>query len=338
MGTPMTDAEPEPDRTPKPVSAAVARSRARARFNQTMRQVRRIHLYTGLFMTPWVFLYGVSTLLFNHPDAFPDQAVTYFDSADGGAGPFRPDALAGRVVDALNKAETDAGATTAGAGADKAGKPAPFRVIKPEEAEFNRDLFATARGDGREYLVRLTLDDGSSSVRDVTKPAIKPEPDAPKGKLKLEPPPFEAVMKGLPGALKASGVPAKEAFVRAAPDLKFLAEGKGRTWRMSYNGQTGIVSGKPAEVTNVPPSFRRYLILLHVAHGFPSKIGTRWVWAILVDMMFASMVGWGITGIMMWWQMKNVRVIGAYVLLASLITAAVMAVGMHSIFNAEGLS
>ena len=54
------------------------RLRARARFNQAMRIVRRAHLYTGLFMTPWVFLYGISGMLLNHPDQFPDQAPTYF--------------------------------------------------------------------------------------------------------------------------------------------------------------------------------------------------------------------------------------------------------------------
>ena len=28
--------------------------------------VRRLHLYAGLFMLPWVFLYGITGAMFNH--------------------------------------------------------------------------------------------------------------------------------------------------------------------------------------------------------------------------------------------------------------------------------
>ena len=31
-----------------------------------MRWIRTLHLYSGLFMLPWVFLYGFTALLFNH--------------------------------------------------------------------------------------------------------------------------------------------------------------------------------------------------------------------------------------------------------------------------------
>ena len=47
-----------------------ASTTARNRYSVVLRLIRRIHLYTGLFMTPWVFLYGVSGFLFNHPGAF----------------------------------------------------------------------------------------------------------------------------------------------------------------------------------------------------------------------------------------------------------------------------
>jgi hypothetical protein len=32
-------------------------------------------MFAGLFMTPWVFLYGMTGFLFNHPEAFPDREV-----------------------------------------------------------------------------------------------------------------------------------------------------------------------------------------------------------------------------------------------------------------------
>src|SRR5262245_21617562 len=38
-----------------------------------MHWVRRLHLFSGLIMLPWVLLYGVTAFLFNHPGAFPDR-------------------------------------------------------------------------------------------------------------------------------------------------------------------------------------------------------------------------------------------------------------------------
>ena len=33
-----------------------------------MRWTRRVHMYAGLFMLPWVLMYGTSALFFNHAD------------------------------------------------------------------------------------------------------------------------------------------------------------------------------------------------------------------------------------------------------------------------------
>ena len=32
---------------------------------------RRTHLYAGLFLLPWVFLYGITGAMFNHQGLFP---------------------------------------------------------------------------------------------------------------------------------------------------------------------------------------------------------------------------------------------------------------------------
>ena len=85
----------------------------RVRYNKAMRLVRRAHLYAGLFMTPWVFLYGVTAFLFNHPDVFPDQARYRFQAADLAGTPLEnsppPEAAAADVVAALNGSRSDGG-------------------------------------------------------------------------------------------------------------------------------------------------------------------------------------------------------------------------------------
>src|SRR3954469_7590145 len=96
------------------------RSRARVPPRRAMQWARRAHMFAGLFLIPWVFLYGVTAFLFNHPDAFPDREVrTVSRSEIAGTHlegfPTAP-ALATAVVDALN--------SRAGGGA--------FRIVESE--------------------------------------------------------------------------------------------------------------------------------------------------------------------------------------------------------------
>ena len=44
---------------------------------QVLKLIRRIHLYAGLFLAPWVMLYGTTALLFNHPGDFTERAVSH---------------------------------------------------------------------------------------------------------------------------------------------------------------------------------------------------------------------------------------------------------------------
>jgi len=318
------------------VATAPTSSRWRVRYNKVMRVVRRTHLYAGLFLTPWVFLYGVSAFLLNHQDRVSGEVVGISGAASGET-PAIPtlnpaDAAAG-VVEALNRLQAEA------RGDDPGGEaPAPFRLVEPERAEFNRELMATVKAADGSYLARIDMEGGDGTLRLLPKREVPPSPFGPRPSVKLPIAPFEPVLKALPEALKARGVAAEAASLRVAPDLKFLMEGEGGVWRVTYNAQTGFATGRPAASASPAPAFYRYLILLHVAHGFPSKVNARWVWAVFVDLMFLAMAGWGATGLLMWWQMKNLRRVGLVVLLLSGVVAALLALGMHDAFVAEGLS
>jgi hypothetical protein len=66
-----------------------------------------------------------------------------------------------------------------------------------------------------------------------------------------------------------------------------------------------------------------------MAHGYGVQMNSRWFWAIAVDLMFASMCFWGLSGVVMWWQIKRTRRIGFVLLIASAIVAVWLAIGMH---------
>ena len=120
-----------------------------------------MHLYAGLFMTPWVFLYGGTALLFNHPTAFSDQEIRPIAAADLAATPIAdfptPASLAARVVEALNEpSESEE---------DDAAKPNTFRLVRPEEAAYPREYQTTVSEGGRDHTLRLDLTTRSGSVR-----------------------------------------------------------------------------------------------------------------------------------------------------------------------------
>lgn len=69
--------------------------------------IRRIHLYSGIFLLPWVLMYGITGAMFNHLGLFPRMQIQPVDAQMSSATEMNefPDAnqLASRVVDAIQK-------------------------------------------------------------------------------------------------------------------------------------------------------------------------------------------------------------------------------------------
>ncbi|MGL4423985.1 MAG: PepSY domain-containing protein, partial [Gemmataceae bacterium] len=104
-----------------------------------------------------------------------------------------------------------------------------------------------------------------------------------------------------------------------------------RIWLASYNPITGSVSGRPADEPNTTElGWRRFLLRLHTAHGYPTETNSRWAWALIVDAMAVTMCFWGLTGLIMWWQIKATRRLGAVVLILSALAAATLGWAMHA--------
>jgi hypothetical protein len=273
-----------------------------------------------------VMLYGITALLFNHPGAFPDHPQRILSGEDfaGTALARMADAPAdaARVVAALNAKSSSRGMSGS-----------PYRLVEPDRAAYTRDVVvARARGEGQEHSVLLDLASGTAVVGTAEQPDAQRAPFAVRG-LKVPGSLGERVKAGLPKALARQGLAADDAGVSIGPELLFFVEADGRVWRGVYNTQTGAVSGRPADAGS-RLSTRQFLTELHLAHGYASNGGSRWIWALAVDAMFASMVFWGVSGLLMWWQIKRVRVIGAVLMTGTLIGAACLALGMHRVLGA----
>lgn len=343
--------DPNPDlggRVP-PVRVSVRRPLRK----RVMHVVRRGHLYFGLFLVPWVILYGATGFLFNHPTAFSDQPTASFghDELIGTPmeSPPSPAETAEQVV-VLLKA--------------RANPPVEYRLVEPEKAKYNREFaFATVKADDRETSVLIDISGKGGTVRSRNVPAApaspavkapfattsgtkggtirgekggarpmpKANPDAPK----LESPLHERVKSTIPTILERVGFASGEVTVTSVPDLIFHMADAEKTWIVTYNAMTGAIGGKPADEPAPAEeiSTRRFLTRLHLSHGYPGEQNTRWFWALIVDSMAFVMVFWGVSGLFMWWQIKATRKIGFLVLVLSIGAATALGFGMHDTFT-----
>lgn len=337
---------------------------------RVMQLIRRGHLYFGLFLFPWAVLYGVTAFLFNHPTAFSDrdQAMkTYGREATAGTpldGWPTADEQAAEVVKLLNAKQSPATPYTL-AGPAKLTRDNAFATIKADGQNLN--LLFDVKAGGGTITSRAAPPDQPRKEPERAPFAVGRQPtnDGPgrggrggpgggggggrggpgggegrggrgegRGEdgIKLDNPPHERLKAAVPVVLERSGLPTGEVTVTSVPDVTFPIEADGKVWTATYNPLTGGVSGKPADADDSKPDvgWRRFLTRLHTTHGYPGETNAKWFWAVVVDVMAFVMCFWGVSGLLMWWQLKGTRRVGFVILVLSAAAAAGLGFAMHA--------
>lgn len=285
-----------------------------------MRLVRRTHLYAGLFLTPWVLLYGTTAFLFNHEGAFSDRgaerelAASDFAGTSVAAVP-PPAELAGQVVAAVAVRDS----------------AKAIRVVEPEEAEWTGPLVIGAQTKAVNHLLRIDLAAHRGTLAANERPARREEPWFSGEGARLQS--VEIARIEASRLVTELGIEAEQARVQTMPSLRFRAESDGRVWDVIYQPERGTVSAVPVGTPWEPLSVRRFLTRLHTTHHYPATFGVRWVWSLIVDCMFVLMVFWALSGVAMWWQLRYLRAIGTGIVIASLIVASILFRGMHGFYS-----
>lgn len=294
---------------PEPAST---NGRSRKWRNRLLKIVRRIHLYTGLLLLPWVILFGFSGMLFNHPEF---GAMEVLRRVDSGAPVVDPEAVADSIVAALNASE---------------GSPGYQRVAGNEAAI---EGVISLQGPGKDGSVTVSVDpaDGSARLTRVkeSRPAAKVAPS-------LAPDQVPAAVS--PDDLRAfagdfaqfSGLENSEMLeiaTRGGAELRFRVENpeSGQTWNLSWNLMGGPLGSRELK-SGTGPDLYTVLTRFHKTHHYPERFGTRWLWSAFGDLTGITMVFWGLSGMIMWWQIKPTRLIGV----AGLSIAAVLALIIFS--------
>ena len=274
--------------------------------------LRRIHLYAGLFLLPWVFLYGITGAMFNHYGLLPAADIYPVNSA----------ALSESELSQLPTAE-DLAAQVVAALQERAG--GARIVLAPDHGSaFNNDIILETRIEGKRHVVHI------NPVHHAAEIVVPPENEELKAQrslvpdvrsVRLQPNPYEMARSAVPDILAeagfATGTPAKPL---GWCKLNFLAEVNGEKARVTYvlrDGHVDITKYTGDDGMIPRASFLR----MHTFHGRSPDSSARNIWSLFIDIMAIAMVTWGITGLVMWWQLKSLRLVGGVVLGLSLITA-----------------
>ena len=300
----------EPENMTEPGGGDVRRPRKLA--SRLTLLLRRIHLYVGLFLLPWVFLYAITAAMFNHQNLLPEVSIarvnhsslTDTPMADFPSGP----QLATQVIEALRSA-------------------APEETIEVDDShrpEFTNDIILQVNESGTKHAVHI------NPIRRSAWVATFPEKEhlepllSDIHNIKLDPNPYDAARNSVQKILRDVGI---ESSGRSQPmgwsKLNFLATVNGQPARVTYVLRDGHVD-VTKHTGRHGMSTRGFFLRLHTTHGQPPHWNGRMFWSLFVDLMALAMVTWGITGLVMWWQIKRTRLIGGAVMALSVSTAAVI--------------
>ena len=301
-------------------TSTARRRRARSR---ALTLLRRAHLYSGLFLLPWVLLYGVSALLFNHPTWSSNRSFEDLSPARIGfpvEAVLAPERLAEQGVERLG-GEPDVPALSGLRGAHWSGALYYRGNLEDLEGRALEDVVVRVDLEGRgarAWRRPLARTEASATI---------PLPDLTLGRDDL------ATLGGRLGEALAPNSEAPLALdLRAAPTLHFEADLDGRAHAIGYDLRRGSLSAAPVGRGEGLSAERLGRIAkdLHTDHGYLPWSGAETAWAVFVDLMAASMLLWGLSGLVMWWQLKRLRTAGALALAASVGSALALVAALWS--------
>lgn len=272
--------------------------------------LRRIHLYAGLFLLPWVMLYGITGAMYNHQGLFPEVTIENIDASALGDSAVNtmPDAatLAGHVVEAMQAAAPQSS----------------IALSNDHGAEFNNDIILQVEAGGQSHAVHIDPVSHAAKVVRLPEPETLQPAIAGLHQVTLDKNPYEMARQSVPEIMTLAGISGSEPpRPRGWCKLNFLADVDGQPARVTYVLRDGHVDVTKFEGQD-GMSTRRFFMRLHTTHGQPPHWNGRMYWSLLLDIMAIAMVTWGITGLVMWWQIKRTRMIGAIVMASSVLTAA----------------
>ncbi len=303
----MKLASPQPPTArPEATRAPITHPKRRRsqRNKATLKLTRRLHMYFGLVLVPFVLLYGVTAVLFNHQTWFSSSSYETVEAGRfAGLVALDPEEIADSITEELSESTGTA------------------LVREPDSgAEFRGDLIVDFTGDDARRRYRIAPETLSGTMQFTPQSGGEERGDP------LELPKFtptgaeaiEGIKQHLDREHEGSG-----GRIRSVPDLRFNVLGEdGGVVELSCDLRTGAVEQRRVEDPRIEFNLRSFLLRLHKSRGYPSEGGTRTYWAVIVDVTAGLMIFWALSGIIMWWQLRPTRFNGLIIIVIGLGLAA----------------
>ena len=297
--------------TPPSRKATPDRKRARrTRYNAALKVFRRTHLYFGLILVPFVLLYGMSAILFNHPTWFNATSTIVDNDPDllKAHGGFAPLVIAEEVRASI---EEEIGS--------------PVELLPDPAPAFRGSFLIEFRGDTERRRYRVQPETLASTLQ-VT-PLATGEEEERRFPEKVSVSTEESVTD-LRDRLQAIAED-DSSSLRSAPDLNMRMRVDGEDWLVEYDLRNGQISERRSGEARMDFSLRSFLMRLHVSRGYPAEAGVRSIWGVIVDVTAALMIFWALSGVIMWWQLRPTRNTGMLALGSGFFFAGLLAYGMY---------
>ena len=134
--------------------------------------------------------------------------------------------------------------------------------------------------------------------------------------------------------MKNKGIKAEKVKLNFGPMIKFPVTIESEQWDFKYNIGSGKFTASPRKGWNAHLGFKSFLFRLHTTHVYPQNGGARFLWVFLADTMAITLIFWAISGIFMWFQMKNVRFWGTVSIIGSVLIFSLVLFIMYQFYHA----
>ena len=269
--------------------------------------IRRVHLYLGLILIPWLFLYGVTALLFNHGMWFTDREDVSLQSSE----PLLEDAhiAAQLVADELQEQGLQ---------------------LVPESAQWIGSVSLKGELEGSTVRISLNPEGYGGMLR--TRPEETPEPEWTKAIddwSLVDEEQQEDIEHNIQQMIQPVNPDITDIEVNRYPNLRFQVEKDSEIYTVDVRHKRGLSIYETEGAQNL----RTKMLRLHTMHGDPGYAGAKWVWARIVDVVGVAMMVWALSGIVMWWQIRGTRNQGAWAIALGIVMMAILSMTLWTMYG-----
>lgn len=275
---------------------------------------RRIHLYAGLFMIPYIFLFGLSGLMFNHASFMGQGRSVESFQLEG----------ENKLSNLFPNIETLATII-----ADSVKTQKNITDFTLNNIKYNNTM--VLRYTNKEADHRIQVDIPTNNIQIMTLPDFVENNTVERGTIAL---PYKLNTEELLGKVENiianRGIDSVSSRLQRVPFLEFDLTTNEYNYRVIYDLQSG--NYRIADLDQRKFKWNYFFTNLHQVAGYPvGGFSLEWMYVFFADSLALLMIIWAISGLIMWYKMKRQFVIGLVLLVISIALALVIMVNQYEL-------